>query len=262
MKRCSMNKCLKIATPILVICLFVFGCLCSMAFTCGPDGYGYFLSGLNMVEFNNNEYGAYFIKAEWYGGYGYFTDESGEKIDVFYRFSHNEFISVQSVGIGEQEELIGMNALYNLEDSTLKCTVTYVADELEIGFTEITFNIAEIDRIDLRPFDFILAEWRDENDTFIIDSENYYFNRTALLKCYTLTEEGNIQFNDLTLFWLNGGFEIYDMGKCVASGEYDFDSRNLKVVLTFEKDSLFGTNKPFASYPALTITTDWAYYYG
>lgn len=256
-----MKRPFKIVTVIIGICVFALFCICATAARCGPE-YPY-LYDLAMVEFNDEEHGAYFIKAEHeYGGYGWFTDSYGIKTEVYYSFSTGGNLQVLPVHADNpwSEPCFYAVCEYSAEELTLTCDVGTVSDKLDLDFEQLVFNISEINYSALRPYDLISATWSDENDIFLFSNRNSYFNRTSSLSCYTLTDEGYIEYKNLALKWGDYSFEIFDGKQLVASGTYDFNAAQAEITLVFEEDGLFGDNKPFASYPFMTVKSDWRAY--
>lgn len=256
-----MKRPFKIVTVIIGICVFALCCICATAARCGPV-YPY-LYDIAMVEFNDEENGAYFIKAEReYGGYGWFTDSHGIKTEVYYSFSPGGNMQVLPVHAENQwsEPCFYAVCEYNEEELTLTCDVGTVSDKLDLDFEQLVFNISEIDYSALHPYDLISATWSDENDIFNFSNNGYDFNRTSSIRCYTLTDEGYIEYRNLGLKWGDYSFEIFDGNELVALGTYDFNAVEVKITLVFESDGLFGKNKPFASYPHMTVKSDWRAY--
>lgn len=256
------NRTLKFATAILIITLISFGCLCSMAATCGPVPISA-IYNLSMVEFRDEGHGAYFLKAERGGDcYGYITDSSGQRVETFFEVGYNDILSVTPVFRSGESAYFYADMVYDSENSTLTCTVRDDLEAINIDFTELVFVVSEVDNSALRPYDLITARWSDENDAFNLTGMYYpYTSRTCMLRCYML-DGGNIVYGAYDFVWHDGGFEILDGEECIASGEYDFDYNSFAVTFTFITDNLYGDDKPFASYPALTLYTDWTAYYG
>lgn len=245
-----MKRANKLSTSLIIVCLIALCCFCFTAFTCGPYPMP-FLYDLAMVEFEDVEHGAYFLKAEnHYGGYGYFTDKNGARISAFYDFDYNEYVTVK--GDFDGAIYFEAQAYFDEEQGTLSLTVTDAFVNVDLNFTELTFTVNEIDNSALRPHDLISATWEEDNGSFTIMSTGDT-TRSARLVCYSLTDEGYIEYNSLLFVWLDGGFNIMYDGNVLASGTYDFDGVGLEITLVFENDDLFGENKPFASYPALTL---------
>ena len=251
-----MKRPLKIITVIAGILILTLCCVCATAARCGPEKS--YLGHLSMVEFTDEKQGAYFIKAEHeYGGYGWFTDIHGTKIQVYYKFDYNGDMQVLSVDEEESRSLcFSASSEYDDEAHTLTCSVESVS-RAELGFEQLVFSIFSIEASSLRPYDMISASWNDENDVFILGNPPYVFNRTSSLKCYALTDEGYVEYKDLNLKWGDGSFKIFDKDELVAAGTYDFNAEEGELTFLFEEDSLFGDNKPFASYPAVTVKTEW-----
>lgn len=242
----------KILTAILIICLIALCCLCMTAARCGPD----FMYDLVMVEFKDEEHGAYFIKAEReYGGYGYFTNAAGERVEAYYHMLYGGAISVEPVNAYESfyNEYFTLDGELDEEYTTLTCTVGRVEDGVNITFDELIFEISEIDSSALRPYDLFSAYWQDGDNVFALSNNNQEYSRAAVLRCYMLDDEGFIIYRTYDFMWLDGGFEIIEGGEVVASGVYGLNFNNFEITLTFEKDDIFGQNKPFEGYPSLTL---------
>lgn len=256
------NRTLKFATAVLIITLISFGCLCSMAATCGPVPISA-IYGLSMVEFRDEEHGAYFLKAERGGNcYGYITDSDGERVETFFEVTYNDILSATPITRSGESACFYADMVYDSENSTLTCTVRDDFEAINIDFTELVFVVSEVDNSALRPYDLISASWSDENAIFNLSATYYpYASRTCILRCYMLNG-GNVIYGAYDFVWYDGEFKIFDGEECIASGEYDFDYKHFAVTLTFSTDDLFGEDKPFASYPALILYTDWTAYYG
>lgn len=250
------QRAFKFSTALLAITLIALGCLCSMAATCGPVRFSE-IYGFSMVEFRDEERGAYFLKAEVGGEcYGYITDSDGKRVDMLFEVG-SEVLYATPVTRNEKSAYFYADMFYDSENSTLTCTLRDEIEGIDIDFTELVFVMSEVDNSALHPYDLISADWKDENDIFILSLSYPYVSCTYGLHCFML-DGGNIIYRTYDFIWTDYGFEIFDKEECVASGEYDFDYKNFAITLTFNFDRLFGEEKPFASYPAITITTDWA----
>lgn len=256
------NRTLKFTTSVLIITVIALSFVCFTAFTCGPYGFlGSMLYDFHMVEFRDEEHGAYFLKAErGNSAYGYITDSNGEAVEVLFEVDHDDVLSATPLNRTEERACFYADMVFDGGKLTLTCTVRDDFEVNGIDFTELVFVVSKITESALRPYDLLSARWSDENGVFSLGTMNYpYASRTCTLRCYML-DSGNVVYGTYDFLWRDGGFEIFDGEECVASGEYDFDYKNFAVFLTFDEDSLFGESKPFSSYPALTLKTDWAYY--